>query len=255
MTIPIILHTYLFILGTAFGSFFNVVGLRVPQNQSIVRPGSACPKCGHKLKPWELVPIFSFVVQNGKCKSCKTAISPIYPFMELFTAILFTISPLLVGWSKELVIAWTLVSLCMIISVSDIAYMIIPDKVLLFFLPLTLAERIIIPLTPWYDMFIGLFVGFIIPFLIILISRGGMGGGDMKLLAVFGVLLGWKLVLLAFFLATLVGTAAGGAGLMTGIVKRGKPFPFGPFLVIGALLSYFFGNHLIDWYFTAFFSF
>ncbi|MCD7032912.1 prepilin peptidase [Metabacillus sp. GX 13764] len=254
--ISLFIHTYLFILGAALGSFFNVVGLRVPQNQSIVSPGSSCPVCGHRIKPLELVPIFSYIVQKGKCKSCKTSISPIYPVMELITAILFTTSPLMAGWSKELAIAWTLISLCMIVSVSDLAYMIIPDKVLLFFLPLVLIERLFfIPLDPWYDALIGLFAGAFIPFVIILISRGGMGGGDMKLLAVLGVLLGWKLVLLAFFLATVIGTLAGVFGMLLGKVKRGKPFPFGPFLVIGALLAYFFGSSLIQWYTGTFFTY
>lgn len=251
----IILHTYIFILGATLGSFFNVVGLRVPIKKSIAYPSSACPVCDKKLSPMELIPILSFVLQMGKCKNCKTSISPLYPSMELLTAILFTISPLLVGWSKELIIAWSLISLCMIVTVSDLKYMIIPDKVNLFFLILLFIERMFIRIEPWWDPIAGLIVGTLVPLVIILVSRGGMGGGDMKLLAVFGVVLGWKLVLLTFFIATLVGTIVGVAGMLTGSVKKGKPFPFGPFLVIGALVAYFFGSELISLYMLTFFSY
>ncbi|APH04223.1 prepilin peptidase [Bacillus weihaiensis] len=256
MPTTIFLYTYIFILGLVLGSFYNVVGLRIPLKQSIVYPGSACPVCNKKLSPLELIPVFSYLFQGGTCKNCKTHISSLYPSMELTTAILFTISPLLVGWSKELILAWSLISLCMIVTVSDLKYMIIPDKVNLFFLVLFAGERILlVPATPWWDPLLGFLIGGIVPLLIILVSRGGMGGGDMKLLAVFGIILGWKLVLLSFFLATLIGTIVGLIGMATGVVKKGKPFPFGPFLVIGALLAYFFGNEMIDLYMSHFFSY
>jgi len=251
----IILHTYIFILGAVLGSFYNVVGLRIPIKKSIAYPGSACPVCSEKLSAVELIPILSYLFQKGKCRNCKTFISPLYPSMELLTAILFTISPLLVGWSKELVIAWTLISLCMIVMVSDLKYMIIPDKVNVFFLFLFLGERLFIQTDPWWDPFAGLVIGTLVPLIIILVSRGGMGGGDMKLLAVLGLALGWKLVLLCFFLATLIGTVVGIIGMMMGFIKKGKPFPFGPFLVIGALIAYFFGNDLIRLYLTYFFPY
>ncbi|MTH52971.1 prepilin peptidase [Bacillus mangrovi] len=248
-----LIHTYLFTLGAVLGSFFNVVGLRVPEGQSIVHPRSACPNCHHTLTPKELIPIFSFMFQRGACSNCRKRISPIYPFMELVTALLFAAAPLVIGWSPELLVAFTLVSLCSIIIVSDVRYMIIPDNVLLFFLPLFVAERVFIPLDPWWDPLAGLLLGAFIPFVIILASRGGMGAGDMKLLGVLGIALGWKLVLLAFFLSTLYGTAAGLAGMAFGKVKKGKPFPFGPFIVLGALTAYFYGEILIHWYVSSFF--
>ncbi|HZH59953.1 MAG TPA: prepilin peptidase [Metabacillus sp.] len=253
MPATLILHIYIFILGAVLGSFYNVVGLRVPLKKSITFPGSACPICNHKLSALELIPILSYLTQNGKCRNCKTAISPLYPSIELITAILFTISPLMVGWSKELFIAWSLISLCMIVIVSDLKYMIIPDKVNLFFLLLFFGERLFIPTEPWWDPFAGLILGTTVPLIIILVSRGGMGGGDMKLLAVFGIALGWKLVLICFFLATLIGTFVGMIGIMMGFIKKGKPFPFGPFLVIGALIAYFFGQDLIQFYIIIFF--
>lgn len=244
--------TYIFITALLLGSFFNVVGLRVPNNQSIVVPRSACPNCKHQLTAVELIPVFSFLLQKGSCKSCKASISPIYPVVELITAILFTISPLLVGWSKELVISWTLISLFMIIFVSDVHYMIIPDKVLLFFFGLFFIERILIPLTPWWDSLLGAIVGFTLLLVIAIVSKGGMGGGDIKLFGLIGFVVGWKLVLLSFFLSTLAGALFGIVGILIGKVKKGKPFPFGPYIILGTLLAYFFGDQLIRLYLTMF---
>lgn len=243
-----VLYMYLFVLGLIFGSFFNVVGLRIPENQSIVKPRSACPSCHHTLTAIELIPVFSYILQKGKCRNCKKTISPLYPFVEMTTAILFTISPLWVGWSKELIIALTFISLFMIIFVSDIVYMIIPDKVLIFFAVLIGIERVFIPLTPWWDVIIGAIVGFSLLFFITLISKGGMGGGDVKLFFVIGLVLGWKLTILAFFLSTLYGTFFGIVGMLMGKVKKGKPFPFGPFIVLGSLTAYYFGESLLTWY-------
>ncbi|MFS0861730.1 prepilin peptidase [Fredinandcohnia sp. 179-A 10B2 NHS] len=239
---------YILIVAILFGSFFNVVGLRIPNGESIVHPRSSCPNCKHQLTAKELVPVFSFLFQKGACRNCGSRISPIYPSVEAVTAILFTISPLLVGWSKELIVAWTLISLLMIIFVSDVTYMIIPDKVLLFFSPVFLIERIFIPLTPWWDMLLGSAVGFLLLLVIALVSKGGMGGGDIKLYAVLGIALGWKLVLLSFFFATITGTILGLVGMALGKVKKGKPMPFGPAIVIGTLVAYYFGNEFLDWY-------
>ncbi|MFS0822531.1 prepilin peptidase [Bacillus sp. 1P02SD] len=243
-----LIYLYLYILGTVLGSFFNVVGLRIPNGESIVRPRSACPTCKHQLTAIELIPVFSYLIQGGKCRNCKTRISPIYASIELATAILFTISPMLVGWSKELIIAWTLISLLVIIFVSDLTYMLIPDRILLFFAPLLFFERIFVPLDPWWDMLVGSIVGFLLLYLIAIVSKGGMGGGDIKLYAVLGIALGWKLVLLSFFLATLIGTVLGLIGIAIGKVKKGKPMPFGPSIVIGTLIAYFFGHELIASY-------
>jgi len=244
----IFLGVYIFFVGAILGSFCNVVGLRVPNGESIIFPRSSCPNCKNKLAAKELMPIFSYILQRGKCRKCKTHISFIYPSIEGATAFFFIISPLIIGWSNELIVSWTLISLLMIIFVSDITYMIIPDKVLLFFAPLFIIERIFIPLDPWWDMFIGSAVGFVLLLVIALISKGGMGGGDIKLYAVLGIVLGWKLVLLSFFLATITGTVIGLIGLIIGKVKKGKPMPFGPAIVIGTLLAYFFGNDMINWY-------
>ncbi len=238
-----------FLLGLFLGSFYNVVGLRVPRGESIVAPRSHCPSCKRTLTAFELIPVVSYVLQKGKCRACSARISFVYPFVELSTAMLFALAPLFVGWSAEIIVSWTLISLFVIIFVSDVHYMIIPNRVLLFFAPLLLIERLwFAPLTPWWDSLLGSFVGFMMLFLIALVSKGGMGGGDIKLFAVIGLALGVKLTVLAFFLSTFVGTMFGLIGMAIGHVKRGEPMPFGPAIVVGTLIAYFFGEAMIDMY-------
>ncbi|HHY72841.1 MAG TPA: prepilin peptidase [Bacillus bacterium] len=244
------IYSYLFVIGLVFGSFFNVVGLRVPENLSIVKPRSACPNCHHQLTMLELIPVLSFLIQKGKCRSCHTRISPIYPCFELVTGILFVYSFYHFGFSAELIVSLTFVSMLIIIVVSDLKYMLIPDKVLLFFAPMLIIERIIIPLNPWWNSFLGASAGFCLLLMIAIISKGGMGGGDIKLFALIGLVLGWKLVLLAFFMSTLFGTVFGIIGMLLKKVERGKPMPFGPYIAIGALATYFWGENIINWYST-----
>lgn len=246
------IYLLIFLYGITLGSFYNVVGLRVPLKKSIVKPRSHCSYCGHTLSMLEIIPVLSYMFVRGKCRCCKASISPLYPIFELLTGILFVLCPVILGWEAELFVAWTVISLMMIITVSDIQYMIIPDKVLLFFGSLLLVERIFIQLDPWWDSLLGAVVGFVLLYVISVVSKGAMGGGDIKLFAVIGLVLGAELVLLTFFLSTLFGTAGGLIGMFTGKVKKNKPIPFGPFIVIGTLISYFYGNSLINWYLNLF---
>lgn len=243
-----ILYTYTFLLGLILGSFYNVVGIRTPLKKSIVNPRSACPTCGHQLRPYELIPVLSYILQKGKCRGCQSRISPIYPTMELLTGLLFATAPLVVGWSSELVLALTLISMFMIIIVSDIHYMIIPDKILIWFAGFFLLERIIWPLTPWWDSITGAVTGFVLLLVIALVSKGGMGFGDVKLYALLGFVLGFKLVLMSFFLSTLYGAVIGGLALLFRIVKRRQPIPFGPFIAAGTLSAYYWGSEIIELY-------
>ncbi len=241
-----------FLYGLLLGSFYNVVGLRIPLKQSIVKPRSHCPYCQHILRPYELIPVVSYLLQGGKCRRCKAPVSFLYPAVELATGLLFVLAPLLMGWTLELIIAWTLISLMIIVFVSDIKYMIIPDKVLLVFAVIFLLERIFLPLSPWWDSLLGAAAGFFLLLFIAVISKGGMGGGDIKLFAVIGLALGTKLVLLTFFFATLFGAVFGIVGMLIGKVEKGKPIPFGPYIALGSLTAYFFGQRILDWYLYSF---
>ncbi|HET7657890.1 MAG TPA: A24 family peptidase [Bacillales bacterium] len=146
--------------------------------------------------------------------------------------------------------AWSLISLLIIIFISDIRYMLIPDRVLMVFAGIFLIERLILaPDAHWWQPFVGAGVGFIVPFLVAVVSRGNMGGGDIKLFAVLGLILGWESVLLAFFFSTFYGAFIGGIGLIIGKIRKSMPVPFGPFIVMGALTAYFYGDALLKWYF------
>jgi leader peptidase (prepilin peptidase) / N-methyltransferase len=244
---------FLFLVGTIFGSFYNVVGLRVPLKESIITPRSACPKCKHTLTPIELIPVVSFLIQRGKCRQCQASISPLYPIMEFLTAALFVVVPLVIGWNAEIWVGWTLVSLFIIITVADIKYMLIPDKILLFFAGVFLVERIFIPLSPWWDSVLGAVIGFTLLLVISFVSKGGMGGGDIKLYALLGFVLGTKLVLMSLFISTLLGAIIGIIGIGLGFFERKKPIPFGPFIAVGTLIAYFFGNTIFNAYLNLFY--
>lgn len=176
-----VMMVFFFVLGCLFGSFYNVVGLRVPKGESILRPNSHCPACGKDLTWYDLIPVFSFLLLKGRCRYCGEKISPLYPVMETVTGFLFALSYHERGISFELVVAFMFVSLLVIVTVSDLAYMIIPDKILAFFLLLFLFLLILSPRTPWWDSLVGAGVGFTVLYVLAVISRGGMGGGDIKL--------------------------------------------------------------------------
>jgi leader peptidase (prepilin peptidase)/N-methyltransferase len=249
-----IVYAVLFLLyGLVFGSFFNVVGLRVPKGESIVKPPSHCTVCDRNLTIKDLVPVFSFVFLKGKCRGCGTKIHWVYPVMELATGLLFAFAYLQLGFSFELIVALLFISMLVIITVSDLAYMLIPDKILLFFLIPIIVSRIFSPLTPWWDSLVGAVVGFGLLFFIALVSKGGMGGGDIKLFFVIGLVLGTVNTLLTLFLASIIGTVFGIISLR--IAKKGRktPIPFGPSIAIAAVIAYFYGDTFVDWYMNLFF--
>lgn len=248
----IVLTIIFLFLGLTFGSFFNVVGLRLPLKQKFTNDRSFCPSCKHKLGWYELVPVLSYVVCFGKCRHCKLTISPIYPIVEITTGILFVLSYLKLGLSLELITALLLVSMLMIIFVSDIKYMLIPNKVLLFFLPLFIVMRLLQPIDSWLNSIIGAIAGLAITAIIILASRGGMGAGDMKLFGVLGIVLGLNHILLVFFLSTIIGAIAGSLLLLFKIISRKQPMPFGPYIVVASLLTYFYGDSIIKGYMKLF---
>lgn len=236
------------IFGLVFGSFYNVVGLRVPKKESIVTPPSHCVNCNRRLHALELIPVFSYLFLRGKCRTCGVKVSPIYAFTELVTGILFAFAMWKLGLTWELAVALLFISLLVTINVSDIAYMLIPDKILLFFLPLLIVGRILSPLEPWWDSIVGAALGFSLLLLIAIISKGGMGGGDIKLFLLIGLVLGTFDTLLTLFLASVIGMFVGGIVLWVRRQGRKTPVPFGPSIAIAAIIVYFYGDQLIDLY-------
>lgn len=241
-----------FIYGIVFGSFFNVVGLRVPKKESIITPPSHCTTCKRKLQAVDLIPVFSYLFLKGKCRRCDSKISAIYPFMEFMTGSLFALAYYMLGFSLELIVAILFMSLLIIITVSDIAYMLIPNKILLPFAVLLFFARMFSPLTPWLGSLVGAAVGFGVLLLIAVVSKGGMGGGDIKLFFVIGLVLGPVQTLLTLFLAALIGSIIGVIILKRTGQGRKTPIPFGPSIALAAVISYFWGTYLVDWYGTLF---
>ena len=229
----------LFVFGTIFGSFYNVVGDRVADGKSIIYPPSHCPKCKHRLTPLELVPIFSYLFQGGKCKNCKCKIPLFHPLYEIFVGLLFMFSYISFGFTGDLVIAITFVSMLAIIIVSDYYYMIIPDEILIFF-GVTLALEVL--LINGIDAFgISLLSGIIsfgVMFLIklfgdFIFKTESMGGGDIKLLFFLGFILGWPQALLSIFLGSIIGLPI---SLIVLKIKNTNIIPFGPLLALGAII-------------------
>lgn len=247
-------YPFFFILGLLFGSFYNVVGLRIPKKESIISPPSHCPHCNRPLNALDLFPVIGFLVRRGKCATCGEPIASLYVFVELFTGIFFLLSyHQLKGDWFELIVALLFISLCVIVTVSDVAYMLIPNKVLLFFLPLLVIARMVSHPLPISDYVIGAVAGFGVLYLVAVIKPGAMGMGDVKLFALIGWVIGWQVILTALFIASLFGLVAGLILIRRGKATMKAAIPFGPFLCAGSILAFFWGKDLLENYLSLFY--
>lgn len=244
--------TLYIILALFIGSFLNVVALRVPNNESIFMPPSHCPTCKGRLNFIDLIPVFGFIICRGRCRYCDTKISPIYIFGELLTLLLFILIPIYMGFTIELIVAYLFAILMIIVTISDLKYKIIPDKFVYPGIIIFLLLRIFIHPLGFWDYIIGAFLGGGLLLLIAILSRGGIGGGDIKLFFLIGLVLGWQNTLLTLFLAALLGTIIGGVLMLLGFIKRKQLVPFGPFITVGAMVAYLFGNNIWFWYLNLF---
>ncbi|SDK89562.1 prepilin peptidase [Alkalibacterium thalassium] len=241
-----------FLYGLIFGSFFNVVGLRVPAKSLFSEKRSYCDTCQRTLSWKELIPVFSYIIQKGKCQGCREHISLIYPLIELATGILFALNYFFFGFTNRMVLGLLLISLIIPITVSDIEYKRIPNKLLIFFSPLFLIYRLFFPLNPIYMSGIGAAVAFILVLIIILVSKGGMGVGDLKYFTLFGFVFGLYHFLLLFFLSTLFGSIGGLITMKVKRLGRKSRIAFGPYIGLAALTVFFIGEPLIGWYISLF---
>lgn len=240
----IIYTIFMLIMGTIFGSFYNVVGYRIPNGLSIVKPGSFCPKCNHSLKWYELIPVFSYLFQQGKCRNCKERISIIYPMVEITTGILFAVSYYVFGFSYELILALIVSSFLVIVIVSDINYLIIPDEVTFFFCLLLFLVRLIIDgfEASIFTLGYGLIL-FGIMYLIMILGnwffkKESMGGGDVKLMFFVGMATGPILGIFSIFLSSVIALPL---SLMVYLKDRDNVIPFGPFILIATFIIILFG--------------
>lgn len=240
-----ILYTVLlWIVGCIFGSFYNVVGYRIPNGLSIVKPGSFCPKCNHSLKWYELIPVVSYLIQNGRCRKCSEKISIIYPMVEITTGILFATSYFIFGFNYEFILAIIISSFLVIVIVSDINYLIIPDEVTFFFCLFLFFIKLFIE-SPW-DAFLSLCSGaflFLVMYLIMIIGnllfkKESMGGGDIKLMFFVGMSIGPILGVFSIFLASLIALPL---SLFVYLKNQKSVIPFGPFILISVFIIVLFG--------------
>ena len=235
----IFITIFMFIIGAIFGSFYNVVGLRLPKGESIVTPPSHCPNCKHKLSALELIPIISYFIQGGKCRHCGEKISYIYPIFEAICGLFFALAYVSFGLSPMLLIALTFISMMIIIVVSDFNYLIINDSVLLTFGSLLAIETFAVK--GFENMLIALGNGvlaFILMFALkkfgdFLFKKESMGGGDIKLMFIIGMTLSFPVSVVSIFLASLI-------GLPISLIYLNKSsshiIPFGPFLALASII-------------------
>ncbi len=244
------------LIGLLTGSFLNVVIWRVPRGISIVRPPSACPQCGHRIRPWENVPLLSWLILRGRCRSCRMPISLRYPAVELLTAVLFTLCVL------QFHLTWTALAFCYLSAIGvalafiDLDVHKLPDR-------LVLPAYIVMPMLLGVQSLIGsdgsamvrLFVGgaalYAFYFLALLCYPGGMGFGDVKLAGVLGgalAWLGWGQFAVGTFGAFVLGGVFGGLLLALHRAGRKTGIPFGPWMIAGALVGVCSGEQLWDVY-------
>jgi len=233
-------------IGLLFGSFANVLIVRIPAGKSIVTPPSHCPHCGHPLRALDLVPVLSWLFLKGKCRYCQGRISPRYPLIELLTAALFVGVFMRWGLSAFTLAGWVLVIILVSAAFIDLDEGIIPDVITIPGVILGLAVSFFtIGFLPalWGALAFGgvLFVAAVI-------SQGGMGGGDIKLAAAIGAFCGLPGALITLLLSSLLGTLFGIILIMMGRAGRKTPVKFGPFLAVSAYIAFLFSNEIVMWY-------
>ena len=230
-----------FLLGLVMGSFYTVIGLRLPKHENFITNRSYCDSCKHELSFLDMVPVLSFLMLKGKCRYCKKKIDSLSTYMEIFTGVLFALSYFTFGFSYELYIALGIVALLIIIAVSDISYYIIPDELLVFFIGyfliiLTLSNGV---MNTFVNILSGLIM-FLIMYTIMLLGnflfkKESLGGGDIKLMFVIGLVLSPLPSLFVIFLGSVLALPI---SLIILVRKKTKLIPFGPFLIIAFLLIY-----------------
>ena len=239
-------------VGLVIGSFLNVVIARLPEHRSLWIPRSACPTCGAAIAWHDNIPVLSFVLLRGRCRACAGRISARYPLVEAATAALFLGAGTRFGIGQEFAIAAILLAALVTITVIDLDHQIIPDAITLPGIVAGFLANVAAGRLSWTDSLLGIGLGGGVFFAIILASSGGMGGGDMKLGAMLGAFLGWKLALVALFAAVILGGLVAVAVLLSGRKGRKDLIPFGPFLALGGAAALFWGERWLTWYWDVF---
>jgi len=243
------------LLGTLIGSFLNVVIYRLPRKESLVWPGSHCPVCEKPIHPGDNLPVVSFIMLRGRCRGCGTRISRRYPIVEAVNGLAYGLIVWYFGPGGQAVVYAALFSALLVISYIDFDHQIIPDVITLPGIGVgILAASTLLP-TGLVNSISGLLLGGGVLLLLAWVSpylfgKEGMGGGDIKLLAMIGAFLGWQAVILTMLIGAIVGATVGVSLMAFRILRRDQYLPFGPFLAFGAIVSMFFHEELFSWYVT-----
>jgi leader peptidase (prepilin peptidase)/N-methyltransferase len=255
MPIPILLDIFAFIFGAAVGSFLNVCICRIPQGASVVSPPSHCPACDYRIPFYDNIPLVSWLLLRGKCRSCSAPISPQYPLVELITALLTLFLFMRFGPTFPFVVLFLFGAALVVITFIDLEHYIIPDVISLSGIVIGFACSFFIPSLGWLNSLLGILVGGGSLYLVATLyqmftGKEGMGGGDIKLLAMMGAFFGWKAIPFIVFTSSLVGSVIGVAVMIVQKKDAKLAIPFGPFLALGAILYIFFGRQVLHWYLT-----
>jgi leader peptidase (prepilin peptidase) / N-methyltransferase len=240
------------ILGLSVGSFLNVCVHRLPLGQSLVRPGSRCPNCGYVLRWFDNMPLVSYALLGGRCRQCRERISIRYPALEFVTLVLFLVHGAVFGWTAVLVVRLVFACAMVVLFAIDLEHHLLPDAITLPGIIAGLVASFVLP-PGIVDALLGILVGGGVLWAIgeayyRYSGQEGMGGGDVKMLAMIGAFLGWKLVLVTLVLSSVGGSLI---GLIVIASKRGGmkfALPYGTFLALGALAASLVGERLIHWY-------
>jgi leader peptidase (prepilin peptidase)/N-methyltransferase len=244
---------FAFVFGMVVGSFLNVCICRIPKNESIVSPPSHCPGCSYQIRWYDNIPLVSYLLLKGKCRGCGAPISLQYPLVELLNGVLTLLLFLRFGPTLAFAALFLLCSALVVITFIDIEHQIIPDEISLSGIVVGFVLSFFLKGHSWLNSLLGILLGGGGLLLIAytyqrLTGKDGMGGGDIKLLAMMGAFLGWKAVPFIIFASSLVGSLVG-VSLMLIQKKNSKlAIPFGPYLAFGAVLYIFYGKSLIQWY-------
>ncbi|HIU64360.1 MAG TPA: prepilin peptidase [Candidatus Avacidaminococcus intestinavium] len=240
-----------FILGLVTGSFLNVCIYRLPLGKSVINPPSSCGSCGHRLSPLDMIPVLSYFLLRGRCRYCGATYSMRYAGVELLTGLLFMVTGLYFLPGTPLTLAFIFVAALVTITFIDLDHQIIPDEIVVLLIISGLAYLYARQTSYLEAAYGALFAGGMM-FAIYILSRGGMGAGDVKLSFALGLWLGFQGSIVFLLLAFILGGVIGIFLLATGLKTRKDPIPFGPFLCLGALLSFLYAPYIIYYYWSIF---
>jgi leader peptidase (prepilin peptidase)/N-methyltransferase len=246
----VLIYIIIALFGMMIGSFLNVCILRLPKGESIVTAPSHCMACGKRIKWYELIPVFSWLFLKGRCSGCKSPISAQYPLVEAVTGVLYASIYYRFGISVETLLYMSMTSALLALSVIDFRTFEIPQGFTVF-LAVVGAARVATDLDNWLVYLIGFFAVSVFLLIVFLITGGrGIGGGDIKLMAVCGLILGWKLILVAFITGCILGSVI--HLIRMAVKKEGAVLAFGPYLSLGVFIAAMWGQGILNAYLSMF---